>query len=133
MTTQYLLPGGIGVRMRELSVDEFDQNAEEAMIQCLQADPNSSVIKVTKLEHKMGVMRSLVAVTKKRGLTVDDLAGADWYEFLPLDLQGAGDFSYGKLFGAKAHSALVRIFMDLHCVSPGELDSITKKAVQVAD
>ncbi len=138
MIWRYALIGpglcGRGIRLRELSAPECDKNTLEA-IQNIQAD--AKAIELRQLQLRQGVMKSLVAVTKRDGLKtfreVAELPEKEWQPLTYQMLETGADWNYLKLFGrAKDHDALVQIWQDLHTVDGRLFEQLKGEACPVA-
>lgn len=136
---RFLLKGaglcGRGIQFRELSADEVDENARTA---ASMLEENGTMMALQQLEVREGIMKCLVAVTKKGGIANTDemlkLAESEW-EKLDLGKLKMSDspFAYDVLFRrAKDHIALAKIWRQIHVPDQKDIDNIVEKILPVA-
>lgn len=121
---------GRGVRFRELSASEVEENAENAAKVAL--DPTAKInanaaMDLKKAEWRMGSKRMVVAVTKKEGLK--DLSGAEWMPLTQAEL----DADWAKYFNAKDSAMLQALYREYHEISDEEIEAVVGKAVVVSE
>ena len=124
---------GRGVRYRELTSEEIDQVALDAVRQMSAGDLG---MRLQQIEIREGMLTFLVSVTKRAGLDAEALAKLPDSEWEPVNkqkLEMDGTYSFNKLFArAKDRAMLARLYQDLNVVTEAEVKDITGKACMVA-
>lgn len=135
---QYCLCGpgqsGRGVRMREMSAEEVDENGRD-VTDLLPTD--AKMVEYMQREQQEGVKRSLVAVTKSEGHKSPEaimaLPPEEWVSVNIEKLTLDGPLMYERLFPrAKDNGMLIKIWRHLHVVDQKDADAIVEKGLAVA-
>ncbi len=124
---QLLLDGkhcsGRGVRFRELPSSEHDQLQLDA---AKQIGPEGTMLELRKIEHRMGVRRMVVGVTKQTGLK--DLTGANWDKVSAADV----DQNWETYFNSKDDAFLLELYRSYHEITLAEVEDLAGKVTSVS-
>lgn len=126
------------VKLRQLGAVERDELLEMVAAEMKGSD---NAMAYSNLATRRCIFKMIVAVSKEKGLTREDVFGGEkakpkeltWLQPGTMDLMGAGNaaWKYEALFTAKDDALLAREYRADHEVSEAEVEDIMGKAVTI--